>query len=257
MRRINTVPYIDVCLSLNLKVYQATHSSPLQWLLDVVNHRMIHPILPAMMKNTSCIKMRLKITPRQSDHTAHLWTTTRLYLNPPPESPKNWGQRNLNLSGYHSDPMEISSTVWIPNITNWWRQHGERHSTDANLTNVARDMVCITPDAVGVDTRFALGQDDIGWWRSKTTGETLRQRGVLRQFAGANNRILAGDVIALNMTNNENHSELIREVEEWKLHRLAKVHNILVWQGSQNLHATQKESQSKQAIDSCRIHVRY
>jgi len=34
-----------------------------------------------------------------------------------------------------------------------------------------------------------------------------------------------------------------KEAEEWKLHRMAKVHNFLeMWQGSQNLCATQKES---------------
>jgi hypothetical protein len=40
-----------------------------------------------------------------------------------------------------------------------------------------------------------------------------------------------------------------KEAEERTLHRMAKVHNFLeMWQGSQNLHATQKESrpQNKQ-----------
>jgi len=31
--------------------------------------------------------------------------------------------------------------------------------------------------------------------------------------------------------------------QKWKLHRIAKVHDVLeMWQGSQNLHATPKES---------------
>jgi len=40
--------------------------------------------------------------------------------------------------------------------------------------------------------------------------------------------------------------EIEREAEEKKLHRMAKVHNFLeMWQGSQNLRATQKESDAQ------------
>jgi len=39
--------------------------------------------------------------------------------------------------------------------------------------------------------------------------------------------------------------EIKKEVEEWKLHRMAKVHDFLeMCQGSQNLRATQKESRA-------------
>jgi hypothetical protein len=58
-------------------------------------------------------------TPGQSDRAARLLTAARLYLNSPHEAPKNWGQINSNLNDYHSDPMEISSTFWIPDITDW------------------------------------------------------------------------------------------------------------------------------------------
>jgi hypothetical protein len=61
-------------------------------------------------------------TPGRSDRAALLLTAARLYLNSPPEAPMNWGQINTNLNDYHSDPMEISSTFWIPDITDWWRQ---------------------------------------------------------------------------------------------------------------------------------------
>jgi len=60
-------------------------------------------------------------TPGWSDRTARLLTAARLYLKSPPEAPKNWGQINPNLNDYHSDQMEISSTFWIPDITDWWR----------------------------------------------------------------------------------------------------------------------------------------
>jgi len=46
--------------------------------------------------------------------------------------------------------------------------------------------------------------------------------------------------------NTENDSEMKKEAEEWKLHRMGKVGNVLdMWQGSQNLSATQKESHSQ------------
>jgi hypothetical protein len=60
-------------------------------------------------------------TPRQSDCAARSLTAARRYLNSPPKAPKNWGQINPNLNDYHYDPMEISSTFWIPDITVWWR----------------------------------------------------------------------------------------------------------------------------------------
>jgi len=43
--------------------------------------------------------------------------------------------------------------------------------------------------------------------------------------------------------NTEIDSEMKKEAEEMKLHRMAKVHDFLgMWQGSQNLRATQKGS---------------
>jgi hypothetical protein len=63
-----------------------------------------------------------EITPGRSDRATRLLTAPRLYHNSPPEAPKNWGQINPNLNDYHSDPMQISSTFWIPDITDWWCQ---------------------------------------------------------------------------------------------------------------------------------------
>ena len=68
-----------------------------------------------------------KMTPGQSDCAACLLTAARLYLNSPPEIPQIWGQINLNLNDYHSGTMEISSTFWLPDITNWWWQQVEMH----------------------------------------------------------------------------------------------------------------------------------
>jgi len=132
------------------------------------------------------------MTPAQSDHAAALLIAPTLSLSSPPEAPKNWGQINSNLNQYHSDPMEISSTFWIPDITDWWRQQEETHSKYVDLSNVAQDLFSIIPHGVGVEASLSLGRGVIGWRLSKPSGETLREKVVVRQFARANNRILAG-----------------------------------------------------------------
>jgi len=182
-------------------------------------------------------------TPRRSEHAARLLTAPRPYLNSPPEAPKNWGHIKSNLNNYHSDQMEISSTFWIPDITDWWRQQEETHPKYADLPNVACDVFSSIPHGVGVEASYSLGREFVDWRQSKTTGETLRQEVVVRQFAGANNGILASTDPELDTTNTENESEMKKEAEECKLHRMSKVHDFLeMWQGSQNLCAIQKES---------------
>jgi hypothetical protein len=99
---------------------------------------------------------------------------------------------------------------------------------------------------VGVEASFSLGRDVIGWRQSKSTGETLRENVIVRLFLRANNGILAGTDPELDTMNTENNSEMKKEAEERKLHRMAKVHDFLeMWQGSQNLRATQRESQAQ------------
>jgi len=184
-------------------------------------------------------------TPGRSDRSARLFTAAKLYLNSPPEAPKNWGQINPNLNDYHSGPMEISSTSWIPDITDWCRQQEETHSKYADLSNVARDIFSVIQHGVVVEAGLSLGGDVIGWRQSKTTGETLLEKVIVRQFACANNRISAGTDPELDTPHTENDSEMKKEAEERKLHRMAKVHDFLeMWQGSQNLGANQKESRT-------------
>jgi len=187
-----------------------------------------------------------KMTPRQSNRTARLLTAAGPFLNSPPEATKNCGQINLNLNDYHSDPMESSRTFWILDITDCWRQEEETHSKYADLSNVARDRFSIIPHGVGGEANYSLGRDVIGWRQSKTTGETLHEKVIVRQFARANKRILAGTDPELGTPNTENNSQMKKEAEKRKLHRIAKVHDFLeMWQGSQNLCATQKETRAQ------------
>jgi len=80
-------------------------------------------------------------------------------------------------------------------------------------------------------------------------GETLREQVEVRQFARANSGLLAGDNPIWNPDSTDNDMEMKRAAEEKMLHRMAKVHDFLeMWQGSQTLRGTQKEScaQNKQ-----------
>jgi len=185
-------------------------------------------------------------TPGRSDRAARLLTAARLHLNSPPKLPQNWGHINPNRNDYHSDPVEISRTFWLPDITDRWRQQDETHSMYADLSIVARDIFSIIPHGVAVEASFSLGRDVIGWRQSKTTGKTLRENVVVRQFARANNGLLAGDDPVWDSNSTDNNMEMKREAEEQKLHRMAKVHNHLeMWQGSQNLQATQNKSRAQ------------
>jgi len=138
--------------------------------------------------------------------------------------------------------MKFSSTFRIPDRPNWWHQQEQTHSKYAELCNVACDIFSIIPHGVRVEASFSLGQDVISWRQSKTTAKKLREKVVIRQFARAINGNLAGTDQELDNVNTESHLEMKNEAEEKELHRMAQVHNFLeMWQGSQNLRATQKE----------------
>jgi len=81
----------------------------------------------------------------------------RLYLNSLSTPQMIWGQINLNLKEYNSNPMEMSSTFSIPDITDCWCQREETHNIFTNLPNVARNKSSIIPHGVGVETRLSLG----------------------------------------------------------------------------------------------------
>jgi len=125
----------------------------------------------------------VETTPRLSDCAAPSLTAAKLHLNLLPESPKNWGQFNPNLDNYHSDAMAISSTLRIPDITDWWWQPEETQSRYTNLSNVAADIFCIIPHGIEAEASFSLARDVIGWTQSRTTGGTLRKKVIVRHIA--------------------------------------------------------------------------
>jgi len=210
------------------------HSSydPYDWSSDDDKY-----FMPEYVAETTC---------GRSDRAAHLLTAARLCPNSPAELRQNWGQINPNLNDYDSDPMEISSTCWLPDITIWWRQQEETHSMYADLSNVARNIFSIIPRGVGVEASFSLGREVIGWRQSKTTGGTLRENIIVEEFARANDGLLAGDDPVLHPTSTDTDMEMKREAVQKKLHPMPKVHNLLeMWPGSEILRATQKESRAQ------------
>jgi len=142
-------------------------------------------------------KSMTETTPGLSDWAARLLTAARFHLNSPPESPQNWGEVKPNPNEYHSDSIEISRAFWIPDIPDWWRHQMETSSESADLCNVAWNIASIIPHAVGVEASFSQWEYFVGWRKSKTTGRTIRETAVVRQFAQANNGMLAGDNPAL------------------------------------------------------------
>jgi len=177
-----------------------------------------------------------------SQYAARLVTAARRYLDSPLELPQNWGQMNPNLNDYHCDRMEINCTFCSPDMTGWWRQQEAMHSKYTDLSSSASDLFSIIAPGVGVEGRFSPGRDVLSWRQSGTTGETLGETVVIRQFARANDGLQAGADPVLDNTSTDNDVGKKREEEQRKLHRMAKVHDFLqMWQGCQNLRATQKD----------------
>ena len=78
-----------------------------------------------------------------------------------------------------------------------------------------------------MEASSSLGRDVIGCRRIETKSETHREEVVIRQFARANNQILAGADQGLDTINPENESEMKKQSQDRKLRRLAKIHDVL------------------------------
>jgi len=156
----------------------------------------------------------VKTTPGWCDRAAHFLTATRLYLKSPSELAQNWGQINRNLTDYHSDPIEIGSTFWLLDITDWWRQQDKTHSMYPDLSNMAHDIFSIITHGVRTEASRSHWRDLIRRMQSKTTGETLRKKVVVRQFTWANNALLAGDDPVVDANSTHNDLEMMIEAEE-------------------------------------------
>ena len=94
-----------------------------------------------------------------------------------------------------------------------------------------------------MEASFSLRPDDVVSRHSKPAGEVFPDKIVVKQFSHTNIGILGGADPELDSKNTKINSEMNKAAEKRKLHRIAKVQDLLeMWQGSQNLRATQKES---------------
>jgi len=172
------------------------------------------------------------MTPRRNHSAAQVLPTARLFMNSPPALPKGLGQVNLGLIDYCSDPVVISNTWWILDITDRWYQPEKTHWKYVDLYNVACNTFIIIPNGVRVVASMSHGWDGIAWREPRTTGKTVGGIVIVRQIAWAINGILGGDDPGLDMSNAEYNLEMIREVEQKQLSRMAKMYDILnMWQG--------------------------
>jgi len=98
-----------------------------------------------------------EVMPRRTDYVAWLTTAARLYLNAPPELPKNSELISPNHDVYHSDQMVISSRFGIMDITDWWCQQDKMHTMHAKLSNLAHDIFSILPYSARVEASVSIG----------------------------------------------------------------------------------------------------
>jgi len=123
MWSLNTVPKANICPSHNPTAYQVSSSSPSATVSGSGESSLDRYDLCS--DDADCVLSRnvagMMIT--WSDLTIHILPAGGLCLNLPPDFKIHCGQLNLNLNYYHSDPMEISNTLRIQDITNWWHQH--------------------------------------------------------------------------------------------------------------------------------------
>ena len=152
--------------------------------------------------------------PGQSNRTVGLWTAAWLYLNSLPELPKYWEHANLSLNNYHTNSIDICSVFWLPDITELWRQEEEKHPKYTDLATVLCNISSTIPHGVGVEARFSVERNVIGWRQSKTTCESLHRKVVPKQFPDANNGILVSDDPSLDIMDPGNDFELKRELED-------------------------------------------
>jgi len=182
-----------------------------------------------------------KMTPGWSNCAARPLTAARLYLNSPPELTQNGGKLIRIL-------MITTLTKWTLVVHVGYRISptgcgSKKKCTESNLPNVARDEFSTIHHGVGVEARFSHRRDVFRWRQPNTTGESVPEKVVVRQFARANSGLLAGDDPVLDPTSTDNNMEMNREAEQQTLHWMAKVLDVLeMWQGNQYLWATQKES---------------
>ena len=96
-----------------------------------------------------------------------------------------------------------------------------------DLARMARDIFSVMPHGVGVEASFSPGRDVIGWRQSKTSGKTLQEKVVVRQWARANEGLLPEDVMIGDMK--DNNVEEKQRGEDERLNQLASIKDFITF----------------------------
>jgi hypothetical protein len=89
--------------------------------------------------------------------------------------------------------MEISRTLWLPDITGWWWHQEDPQTQYFNIHNVVLDIYSSILHDIGVKASFYVARELSGWSQSKTMSMILWESNVDRLLGQANNQIFVGD----------------------------------------------------------------
>jgi len=247
--RTNSVPNTCCYQSINPKVLRVTTPSPPQRRLDLLNLSLIHMMCPVMMMITNCLKMWPK---------RHLDSMIANHANwQPPGSiwihhlnPQRTGGKLLQTV-LTTTPTPLSFTVDFGClILLTGGSSNKKHPQSTLISPIWNTTYCLSYHMVSAwRPVFHLGEMLSDSGRRKPQWGPFAKTVLPRQRVWANNGIVPDNDPVLDTMEVENDIELMTEAEERKLHRMAKVNNFLeMWQGSQNLHATQKASRTQNTL---------
>ena len=167
-------------------------------------------------------------TPRSASRKAYLMQQARQYLAngrvDPNTLPQNQPQGDDLLS---EDPEEVTASFWYPDVGGWWYNQEKMLGEYRDLAKMARDIFSVMPHGVGVEASFSLGRDVIGWRQSKTSGITLQQKVVVRQWARSNDGLFPEEIGMLDISDNDNEEK--RQKEDRKLNQLASIKDFITF----------------------------
>ena len=184
-------------------------------------------------------------TPRTTSRKTLLMQQARQYLANAPviiESEQNDYPVGDELLSH--DPEELTASFWYPDVAGWWLKQETTMGEYRDLARMARDIFSVMPHGVGVEASFSLGRDVISWRQSRTTGVTLQQKVVVRQWARSNNGILPEDIANQLLPSSSDDEQ--RKREDQRLDRLATLRDFLLFKKeSDNLRSMQKKLKGK------------
>ena len=192
------------------------------------------------------IQETIQCTPRTSSRKSHLMQQARQYLANVPVNIQSLQPEPLEVQDdlMSNDPEEITASFWYPDVGGWWLKQETSMGEYRDLAKMARDIFSVMPHGVGVESSFCLGRDVIGWRQCRTTGVTLQQKVVVRQWA-RNNGGLLPDEVKMSMDSMADPEEKAKE-EDKKLDRLATIKDFLTFSNeSKKKRSMQKKLKGK------------